>query len=312
MAQRFLISRLSALGDVVCSLPAAVALKRAMPDCHVTWAVDPRFAGIVECCTVVDEIVRCKPGFKPATWPEFSDGFDAALDLQGLLKSAACVARANAPRKLGYHWQREGSALFSAQVLPDASSFHIVDQYVDVARAAGGEMDRAEFALAPVAEDVESVRGKLAAAGVAGTFVAMNAGAGWITKRWPPSSFAVLISALKSRGVQTVVLGAKGADQEAVAAIASEGARFADLSGKTSVRELVALLSLASAHVGGDTGSTHVMAALGRPAIGLYSITRPRRSCPYGQIERCVYKPTALCDISPDEVLPLVLDAFGV
>ncbi len=61
MPERFLLSRLSALGDTVCSLPAAMALKQGFPECHITWAVDPRFAGIVECCEAVDEVVRVKP-----------------------------------------------------------------------------------------------------------------------------------------------------------------------------------------------------------------------------------------------------------
>ncbi len=309
---RFLISRLSALGDVVCSLPAAVALKNGFPDCHITWAVDKRFAGIVECCTAVDEIVRIKPGPSPKTWPTYDQPFEAALDLQGLLKSALGIARAQANQKVGYHWQREGSALFSAQILPDPSSFHVVDQYVDVARAVGGTMDRAEFALVPNEEDLASVKAKLAEAGVDGRFVAMNAGAGWITKRWPPEYFGALIEALRAKGVPTVLLGAKGADQEVISTVAAQGAKFADLSGKTNVRELVSLISLSSAHVGGDTGSTHVAAALGKPAIGLYSITRPQRSCPYGQIERCHYKPSGLSDITPDEVLPTVLEALGV
>jgi heptosyltransferase-1 len=311
LAQRYLISRLSALGDVVCSLPAATALKATFPDCHVTWVVDPRFAGIVECCTAVDEVVRCKPGLKPATWPTFDLPFDAALDLQGLMKSALGIARAKADQKLGYHWQREGSALFSVQVLPDPSSLHVVDQYVDVARAAGGQMDRAEFSLSPKDEDLTLVRSKLTQAGVDGAFVAMNAGAGWVTKRWPPEHFAVLISELRALGIPTVLLGGKGQDQEVIAAIARQGAQFTDLSGQTSVRELVALISLSAAHVGGDTGSTHLAAGLGKPAIGLYSITRPQRSCPYGQIQRCHYKPSALADITPAEVLPTVLEALG-
>jgi len=61
---------------------------------------------------------------------------------------------------------------------------------------------------------------------------------------------------------------------------------------------------LAVAHVGGDTGSTHIAAALGIPAVGLYSITRPVRSCPYGQIERCLYEPRGLKYILPDQVFP--------
>ncbi len=131
----------------------------------MTWVVDPRFAGIVECCGAVDQVIKLKPTLK--TVPTYAEAFDAALDLQGLLKSALCIARAKATQKVGYHWRREGAWLFSERVLPDPSSFHVVDQYVDVARSIGGKMDRAEFMLTPKHEDVESVRAKLAAKGVA-------------------------------------------------------------------------------------------------------------------------------------------------
>jgi heptosyltransferase I len=308
MAAEFLISRLSALGDVVCSLPAASALKRAYPDCQITWAVDPRFAGIVECCRSVDHVLRVKPGFSPSTWPQFERRFDVALDLQGLLKSALVVGRAKADRKFGYHWQREGSWLFSQRVLPDPTSFHIVDQYVDVARAAGGVADKAQFALAPLEEDLVSVREKLSAAGVAAPFVVMNAGAGWATKRWPAAHFARVIDTLASDGIHSVLIGGKAAaDVEAAnEVVALCASKPASLLGQTSVRELVALLSLADAHLGGDTGSTHIMGALGRPAIGLYSITRPQRSCPYGQVENCLYSPDSLSKIEPAEALALL------
>jgi heptosyltransferase I len=308
----FLVSRLSSLGDVVCSLPVAAALKAGYPDCRVVWAVDPRFAGIVECCTAVDEVVRRKPSFKLRE-PPIPGEFDAALDMQGLLKSASLVWKAKAKRKLGYHWQREGAWLFSQRVLPDPTSVHIVDQYVDVARAAGGVAERAVFSLAPKEEDLDSVKQKLVESGVEGKFVVMNAGAGWATKRWPAAHFAQLIDALGEHQIRTVLIGGK-ADADIDAAnevISSAKAIPVNLLGQTSVRELVALLSLADAHVGGDTGSTHLTAALAKPAIGLYSITKPARSCPYGQVDRCHYDPEGLRFILPDTVLTTVLEAVA-
>jgi len=302
----FLVSRLSALGDTVCSLPAAVALKRAFPDCRIVWAVDPRFAGIVECCEAVDEVVRVKPSLK--TIPKYTERFDAALDLQGLLKSGLCVMRAKADRKVGYHWQREGAWLFTERILPDPSSFHIVDQYVDVARAVGGQMDRAEFMLKPKEEDVLSVRRKLKEREVYGRFVVANAGAGWATKRWPPEHFAHVIDALQRDGMRVVLVGGKAdADRQAAAEVTQRCEQPpVSLLGETSVRELVALIRLASVHLGGDTGSTHIAAALETPAVGLYSITRPRRSCPYGQIDRCHYDPEGLAKIRPEAVLETI------
>ncbi len=304
----FLISRLSALGDAVCCLPTAVALKQTFPECHITWLVDPRFAGVVECCEAVDEVIRTKPNLKNI--PSYDRTFEAALDMQGLLKSALGIVKAKAKRKVGYHWQREGSFLFSERILPDPSSFHIVDQYVDVARAIGADMDRASFRLKPKEEDILSVRAKLKAKGLSGRFVVMNAGAGWATKRWPPSHFAQIIDALN---IPTALIGGKAEADRAAAdeVIKACQNKPINLLGETNVRELVALIRLASAHVGGDTGSTHIAAALDIPAIGLYSITRPQRSCPYGQIERCHYEPAGLANIRPEEVMKTLSAAIS-
>ena len=109
----------------------------------------------------------------------------------------------------------------------------------------------------------------------------------------------------------TVLLGGKGD-----AAIAGEveglcDSRPASLVGETGVRELVALVRLASVHGGGDTGSTHLAAALDVPAVGLYGLTRSQRSCPYGQIERCHDDPRGLSHIEVEPVWRSVLDALA-
>lgn len=285
---KFLISRLSSLGDVVCSLPAASALKSGIPDAEVTWIVEARFADVVRACGAVDRVVlRDEP---------ITDCFDAALDLQGLLKSALLVARAKAKLKLGFHWRREGAALFSRAVIPDPTSLHVVDRYVDVARAAGGVADYADFALrpSPLSESLDS---KLPE-----DFVVLNPGAGWAAKRWAPAKFAQLIDALP---LPAVLIGGPG--EQASAEIAARcQQKPVDLGGQTSIADLIAVVDRARAHVGGDTGSSHLAAALGVPAIGLYAATRPERSCPYGQIERCHYAPNGLDGIEVRDVLKTV------
>jgi len=301
---RFLISRLSSLGDVVCTLPAAAALKSTYPDSSVSWVVGKRFADVVRCCSAVDEVVQSKKSLARSAWPELAEPFDAAFDLQGLFKSAWPVHLVRSPRKLGYHWQREGASLFSQKVAPDPTSFHIVDQYVDVVRAFGAEAGRANFSLVPPATELEEVKARLLADAVE-RFVVLNPGAGWATKRWPPSSFAQVAQALGERGITAILVG--GGSEEDLA-VANEVAGSANgkphiWTGKTTVAELIALVSLAKAHLGGDTGSTHIAAALGIPCVGLYSVTNPRRSCPYGQIDNCLYDQSSLNNILPERVL---------
>lgn len=307
MAERFLISRLSALGDTVCTLPVAVALKRRYPECEITWAVDPRFAAVVECCSAIDHVVRVKPSLKAI--PKWEGEFDAALDMQGLLKSAVSIWRAKAKQKVGYHWQREGSRFFSSPVLPDPTSFHVVDQYLDVARALGADMETAAFLLKPKEDDILSVRRLLKERGVFGRFVIMNAGAGWVSKRWPPEHFAKLADSIE---LPVVLIGGKAEADKAAAQEVIDKAHNKPFSlvGETSVGGLIALIRLCSAHIGGDTGSTHIAAAMDIPAVGLYSITKPARSCPYGQVQRCHYDSTALSCIQPEDVLKTVQEAI--
>lgn len=305
MAASFLVSRLSSLGDVICTLPVVSALKDGFPDAKVTWVVDPRFAGIVECCPLVDAVIRERPKLKLGAFPKVPGEYDVALDLQGLLKSALIVASATAKRKVGYHWQREGSWLFSERILPDPSSIHIVDQYVDVARAVGGIAEGAKFSLETHPDDVANVQAKLAEAGVLGPYLIINPGAAWVTKRWPAPSFGAVCDWLSVQGIAPVLIGGPtDADKETARSVMDHCTKpVANLCGQTSVRELVTLLAGARGHVGGDTGSSHLAAALGIPAIGLYSITKPARSCPYGQIHRCLYHPDALSMIPTQDVI---------
>lgn len=288
---RILVSRLSALGDVVCSLPVAISLKSLWPDCNLTWLIDRRFRSIVECCTGVDQVIE-----RPKKLQAVRDlgQFDVAIDLQGLLKSGLLVGFSRARQKLGYHWQREGSWLFSQRVLPDATSNHIVDQYVDVARAIGASTDRAEFGLFPKPEDVDSVRIKLFEGGWDGSpFILANPGAGWLTKRWSPSKY---VEFTQRSSLPCVIMGAKS-ERDALAEVVKGEVRNIDMVGKTSIGELVALVSLCSVCVGGDTGSTHLGAALAKPTVGIYTLTRLERSCPYGQIDNCFQGDPSVNDV---------------
>ncbi len=264
-------------------------MKAGFPDCEVVWLVDRRFAGVVECCRWVDQIVVMEKGLGAIRTQVAGLGtFDVALDLQGLLKSALPVFLASAETKLGYHWQREGSALLVGKVWPDPKSIHVVEQYVDVARAAGGG-DAVDFGLAAKSDDVAKIGELLRDSGLSDgqPLVLANAGAGWAAKRWPAENFAALVKSVEAAGGKVGFLGTK-ADEAAFEEVVSAGGGGAmNLLGKTTVRELVALIDQAWVMVAGDTGALHIAAGLGRQCVGIYMQTRPERSCAYGQLENC-------------------------
>lgn len=287
---RVLVVKLSSMGDVICGLPVAKTLKLNYPEGEVVWAVDKAFAPIVERCPSVDRVV-IRPKDMGEMWRMTKDlgEFEAVLDLQGLLKSGLMTAAAKSKKKLGFHWQREGARLFSAPVKPDPTSLHVADQYLDVARALGA-MELADFhTLHPTETDISEAKTILIEAGIDPDkpYFVMNAGAGWITKRWAPENFAHVSRELNSNGVQTVFIGAPS-DSAVFEEVNSQNPGDAKtIVGKTSLPQLMAVISGSKGHLGGDTGSTHMTSALANKAYGVYTLTKPERSCPYGQISRC-------------------------
>ena len=146
--KNYLIVKLSAIGDVIHALPVAYALKEAYPDCHITWVVEPPAFDLVNMSPYIDEVILFeKKKFKslggflheygPLKRKIRQRRYDAVLDLQGLFKSAAIARLGQAPVKLGMCNMRELSDRVSRPVIGPNAHGHIVERYLDVARALG-------------------------------------------------------------------------------------------------------------------------------------------------------------------------------
>lgn len=303
---RYLIVRMSSLGDVVHTLPVAAAIKSMDSEAEIVWAASRHYAPLVRLCPHVDQTVVMKKSFwKNVPLVKSLGRFDVALDMQGLFKTGWITLHADAAKKLGYHWQREGSGLFSSPVKPDPTSHHVVDQYLDVVRALGAQVTKADFSLKPDEPEAEKMTALLDELGRdrSRPLVLVNPSSARSVKRWAPASMAHAVRILDEAGFQVGFIGT-ASDEWAFKEVEAEGLPVVlSLLGRTTVSELVALISLAQAHVGGDTGSTHIAAALGIPAYSVYTATRPERSCPYGQIHRCqTTDPIELTDLMKREL----------
>lgn len=307
LVQRVLMVRLSAIGDVVHTMPVAAALKRSFPHIRLVWAVEDRCEELVACNPYVDEVFALPRHAWRArrlslrTWLSGvarlrelrQRRFDVALDLQGLLKSAVVAYASGARVRLGYHWQREGARFLVKAVPPPKGGLHVVEQYLDVVRYLGGETEPVDFGLCIPERAMTAAREHLQQAGVAGPYAVVNPSAGHPAKRWPPERFAAVCQKLQAEGVSPVLVG-HSSDAPIVGQIqAACPVPIADMVGRTTLIELAALIRDARVHVAGDTGSIHMAAALGVPLVALYAATDPQRSGPYGQLDWVVsaYRP---------------------
>lgn len=311
--ERILLVRLSAIGDIVHTMPTAVAIKRARPDWVLHWAVQENFAGLLAGFEYADRLIPVprRPSF--ADLMRFrrlfhQEEYTLSLDMQGLFKSARLVFLSGAKRKLGYFYQREFARLFSKPVLPPAGNAHVVEHYLAVAKALVGETGEVDFGLKPTAIAVKAVAPLLEAMRATGKrILAVNLGAGQPEKRWPRERFVEAMRLARNRGWEPVLIGGPADVVDCRTVSKSLDPPVANLAGKTSVEELVAVIALCDAHMGGDTGSTHIAVALGKPVACMMGPTDPERSGPFRRLDQVAYKGRdSLAEVSAEEVVSLL------
>jgi lipopolysaccharide heptosyltransferase I len=282
-----LVLRLSALGDVIHTIPAVVSLKHAA---EITWVVEAPYRELVEIVAGVNTLpVRMKKEPRAAIRAVRNMRVETAIDFQGLIKSAALGWLSGAKTRYGFdrHAIREKAALlFTNRKVHVDTSRHVVDQNLQLAFGvrrpqpplsytdAAPEHTKA-VAAATALQDWSDF--PVAVPGYENAIVLLP-GAGKLNKLWPIDRFRELA---KRIGPKALTVWGPG-ERELAEAI---GARIAP---PTNLRELAWILQKAELVIGADTGPLHLADALGTKVIGLYGPTDPRRNGPYGQLQHCI------------------------
>jgi lipopolysaccharide heptosyltransferase I len=324
------------MGDLVHAIPVAAALRRAFPDARIDWLVSARHRAILDLVPVVDRRLavndRGGAGGGMSLWAAAAEmrrgRYDAAIDLQGLIKSAALARSSGAARVIGFagRYVREPLArMFYTEVhdpgggglFDRGETRHVVYLNLGVLARLGVQPGPPEFPI----EAVESDVARRVAAQAGGPYALLNPGAAWPNKRWPPARLAAVAAGLRERhGLPSVVLWGPGERPLGEAVVAGAGGA-AILSPETAIADLVALARGAAVMVSGDTGPTHVAAAVGTPLVGLYGPTRPERNGPWRpgdvtvsradvcqchHLRRCRLPTMCLLDVQVEEVMDAV------
>jgi heptosyltransferase-1 len=284
-----LIVRLGALGDIVHTIPAAAALRAAMPDARIDWIVDARQRAIVDLVPVLDRVVtlqaRTLRAWTDAVRELRTVAYDAALDFQGLMKSAMLARASGARRVAGFsiwHLREKTARPFYSETdeAPDeeGANEHVIQKNLRLLRVVGVASTRIEFPIARV----ESAACADVARAVGGEpFALINPSAAWPNKRWPAARFGEVAAFLREvRRMRAVVLWGPGEEALADEVVnSSSGAALA--APPTDVADVLELSRRAALIVSGDTGPLHLAAAVGTPSVAIMGPTDPRRNGPW-------------------------------
>jgi heptosyltransferase I len=294
---RILLVRLGALGDIVHTIPAAAALRRALPAARIDWVVDARHAAFVSLLTAVDRVVpldgRTARGWVRVVRTLRRERYDAALDFQGLMKSAALARASGARRVAGFSMRdlREKSARpFYSEVERDGGPEHVILKNLRLLRTIGVTSDRFEFPLRDVASPArDEVRRDAGGRGIA----LINPGAAWPNKRWPAARYGEVAAFVRHAcELQPYVVWGPGEEPVAreVVRTSSGAARLAPPS---TPSDLLALARDAALMVSGDTGPLHIAGAAGTPLVAVFGPTDPGRNGPWASDDLVVSRHAA-------------------
>jgi lipopolysaccharide heptosyltransferase I len=303
---KILILKPSSLGDVVQALPVLRLLKLHRPESQVYWWLDASLLPLLEGDPDLAGLFpfHRRRWSSPRRWPEAlasirqmrAQRFDWVIDLQSLARSAVFAWLANGEFTIGLDDRREGArAAYDLAVPRSGYHTHAVDWYLGVLRALKVPV-HPDFTWLPLRPEIaDRVSRQWLTPGA--RWIALQPGARWLNKRWPLEHFAELIQRLTSdfSDLRFVVLGG-GADTSLGAALAQRvPGRCLDLTGRSTLPETVEILRAAALMVTNDTGPMHVAAALGKPVVGLFGPTEPRRTGPYGQVDQVLQLPGLPC-----------------
>ena len=304
---RILIVKLGSIGDIVHTLPAVAAIRKAMPQAEISWVVERRASEILRDNPLLDRLIevdtralrRGLVSGETLRAPRQqlrqlrASAFDLALDFQGLLKSASIARLSGARRVFGFSREslREpASRILLSKSIRISKNSHVIRKNLALASGALGisisdDPDDFEF---PIATNSTHQAEALNAAPSGGGYAILNPGGGWPTKLWSAERFGRLADELWSHyGLHSLVTYGPGEAELAETVLQSSQ------SGKAravniSLKGFFELARRAQVYVGGDTGPTHLAIAAGAPIVGLFGPTEWWRNGSLRTADVCV------------------------
>jgi heptosyltransferase-1 len=287
---RVLLVRMSSLGDIIHTFPAATDLARNVPGLALDWAVEAEYVDLAKMHPAVRRVVpvalrrwRRSP-FAARTWRELRAAramlrearYDAILDTQGLLKSVWVGKMARGPvHGFGRGTAREPFvAHFYDRTYEFAPSDHKIFRYRSVAAHAF------DYRFAPQIDYGLDVPPAPAVAPRTPYVVLMHSTAR-AGKLWDEASWSAVARHLDAQGLVCVLPWGSDDERARAERLAAPLAQ-ALVPPRMGIVEAAGMLGHARAVIGLDTGFTHLAAALRVPVVGIFCDSEPVDAHPAG------------------------------
>lgn len=306
--QKILILRLSAVGDVIRTLPAVKAIKASLPFSSITWIVEEPSKALLGSQPEVNEVIlfprrRWSEGIKSARgwWKTMGEvrrfilalrrqRFDVVLDFHGILKSGILSFLSGSRHRIGFDRtsSREGNFLFSniKVKLPDERISRFKQNFA-LLKGMSLKVQNTNYQLHIPAKDREAVNSFFNQR----TFlfkrplIAIHPGTSQKTryKRWESEQYARLGDRLIRELGATLIFTWGPSELDWVKGIQKRMKEPSLLGPHTiSLTQLGEVYRHCDLYIGGDTGPMHIASLMGIPVVVIYGPTDPVLNEPFG------------------------------
>ena len=325
--RKILLIKLSAVGDVVHTIPLLNKLRRRYPTAQLDWLVTPAIAELLRHHPAITNIIEFEREAWSTPWrlAPFTSyarlaaklraaAYDLVVDMHGQFRTAALTLATGAPARIGFDrprprvwdasprkfpeqarkhaWQgaREGSWMAYTHHIPVPTlDLHAVDRYLNVGPILGLDGEPADFSCPIPQSALSRVEALLAEHGAdRRDIVIMAPGTIWETKHWSSDKFAKVAGHFLSKGLAVVLIGSQR-ERVVCEDVAALAPGVIDLAGMTSLSELAALIRRAAICITNDSGPMHLAVALDRPVISIFGPTDPVWIGPYRRADAVLY-----------------------
>lgn len=283
-------------GDLLFSIPILRVLKRHFPNEPLTFVTNQQVSLLL---SMVPEVAMTLTyGRSPSELLHLvrqvrALRFRMALVLNPAFRGALLAWLAGIPVRIGFlrDYERKqscyglGRAFLTHPVTPREENRHEADRYLELAERMNWQpLEEERVPRLVLSEEARRLGlSTLAPAGHSanGPTVAIHPGGGWAMKRWPPDRFARLADWLgESYGARIFFIGGKEEAPLVEKVILQLHHPAVNLAGKTTLPQIAGVLAACNLLIGNDTGSVHIAAALGVPAIALFGPTDAQKVRP--------------------------------
>lgn len=284
--RELLVIKPSSLGDLVHTLPTVHLLKRAYPQCRITWLVHPAFASLLEDNPDVDAtLLFPRESFRGASGlVRFGQWLatlrhriqpDVAIDFQGLMRSGLVAMASGAKIRIGFSDSREGARLFHNHVVRVDARAHAIDRSLSLAACLN--------LRGPVVFPLPMGTPPAFLAGNPGGSCATMAGAAPVVlhpfSRGEGKSLTLSQIEALCRLLEPLPVWLVG--QTAERHSGAWPGHVVDLSNRTTIPELLWVLRQARGVISVDSGPMHMAAAVTPHVLGLHTWSDPRKVGPW-------------------------------